>query len=146
MQAAVPGRMLGALCLAIVLQLFCAVSVANTQIAAVAPIQIDIAINTPDFLIQIPFSVSSGPNTVSGFIKIYYRATRTVKYITDDVGQLYLAKVSTTTFLFMFQFQSSSFLPGSSRAQYAQDVLYLDRVSAEIVSVQTSQRPTIGAA
>ncbi|KAJ2370330.1 hypothetical protein H4S02_009806 [Coemansia sp. RSA 2611] len=105
---------------------------------------IDIAIDTPDFLIQVPFSIASGPNIVSGWVSIYYKATRSVKYITDGVGQFYMAKISTTTFLFIFQYQSS--LWGGAQQEFVRDILYLDRVSADIILLQVSSRLTIGAA
>ncbi|KAJ2448582.1 hypothetical protein GGF42_005060 [Coemansia sp. RSA 2424] len=155
MQATLLGRLAGVLFLAFTLQLFSATPATTTAVlykpaplpaAAVAagPALIDIAIDTPDFLIQVPFTLSSGPNIVSGWVSIYFKATRSVKYITDGVGQFYLAKLSTTTFLFIFQYQSS--LWGGSQQQFVRDILYLDRVSAEIMSLQVSGRLAIGAA
>ncbi|KAJ2742663.1 hypothetical protein GGI20_004328 [Coemansia sp. BCRC 34301] len=134
------GHQLFLLFAAFVAQLF---SGATTSVlpSALGPAQIDIAISAPSFLIQVPFSVASGPSVVTGFVSIYFKATRSVKYITDGVGQFYLAKISTTTFLFVFQYQSTQ-LGG---AQFVRDVLYLDRVSAEIVSLQVSARLAIGA-
>ncbi|KAJ2757276.1 hypothetical protein GGI19_000210 [Coemansia pectinata] len=150
MQATLLGRLVGIVFLAITFQFFIAIPNSSTAVEAVlytpaaGPALIDIAIDAPDFLIQVPFTVASGPSIVSGWVSIYFKATRSVKYITDGVGQFYLAKISTTTFLFIFQYQSS--LWGGAQQQFVRDILYLDRVSAEIISLQVSSRLTIGAA
>ncbi|KAJ2346230.1 hypothetical protein GGH91_002271 [Coemansia sp. RSA 2671] len=143
-------RLAGILFWAATFQLFNATPNSPNAVAAVlytpsvAPMLIDIAIDTPDFLIQVPFSIASGPNIVFGWVSIYYKATRSVKYITDGVGQFYMAKISTTTFLFIFQYQSS--LWGGAQQEFVRDILYLDRVSADIILLQVSSRLTIGAA
>ncbi|KAJ2827664.1 hypothetical protein FBU31_003112 [Coemansia sp. 'formosensis'] len=149
MQAPQLGRLVGILLLAVTLQLFIATPASSTSAAALSapatgPALIDITIDVPAFLIQVPFTVASGPDIVTGFVSIYFKATRSVKYITDNVGEFYLAKISTTTFLFIFQYQSS--LWGGAQQQFVQDILYLDRVSAEIMSLQVSRQLAIGAA
>ncbi|KAJ2903697.1 hypothetical protein GGI21_004400 [Coemansia aciculifera] len=150
MHATLLGRLAGYLLLAFALQLFnLTPAPASGALAlytpAISPAIIDIDIDTPAFLIQVPFTVASGPNIVSGWVSIYFKATRSVKYISDNVGQFYLAEISTTTFLFMFQYQSNLVGLVSTQQQYVKDVLYLNRVSAEIVALQVSDRLAIGA-
>ncbi|KAJ2488744.1 hypothetical protein IWW37_004547 [Coemansia sp. RSA 2050] len=150
MQATQLRRLVGIVFWAVTFQLFNATPNSLNAVAAVlytpavAPTLIDIAIDAPDFLIKVPFSIASGPSIVSGWVSIYYKATRSVKYITDGVGQFYMAKLSTTTFLFIFQYQSS--LWGGAQQEFVRDVLYLDRVTADVISLQVSSRLMIGAA
>ncbi|KAJ1809064.1 hypothetical protein LPJ75_004459, partial [Coemansia sp. RSA 2598] len=96
-----------------------------------SPVVVDVNVNIPALLITMPFSVSSGPSSVSGTIAIYFQASRSVKAV-GDVGQRFLARISETTFLFVFEYQGSSNLPGHSRLSVSKDVLYLHRVEAQI--------------
>ncbi|KAJ1901841.1 hypothetical protein LPJ66_000452 [Kickxella alabastrina] len=98
---------------------------------------VDVNIVTPAFLIQMPFSVGTGPSLVSGTILIYYQATRSVKAV-GGPGQFYTARISITTFLFVFEYQSSVVLPGHSNLHYSKDTLYLQQVEAEIQAVDVS--------
>ncbi|KAJ2849901.1 hypothetical protein J3B02_003737 [Coemansia erecta] len=106
------------------------------------PVAIDIDVNMPAFLITMPFAVTSGPSSVSGTVTIYFQASRSVKMM-GDFGQKFLARISTTTFLFEFEYQSSSSsnLPGLSRLNISKDILYLHRVQAQVQAESISFIP-----
>ncbi|KAJ1833849.1 hypothetical protein LPJ63_002437 [Coemansia sp. RSA 2711] len=96
----------------------------------------DIGVSTPAFLIRIPFQVSSGVDSVSGFISIYYQASRSVKVIAN-AGQRYKASISMTTFMFFMDY--SAVLGGGAFVHQAQDTIYLCRIQADIMSFEASQ-------
>ncbi|KAJ1986610.1 hypothetical protein GGI25_004185 [Coemansia spiralis] len=96
--------------------------------------RLDITIDTPEFLITIPFTIASGASIVSGSIRIFYKAVRSVKYV-GGPGEFYLATISMTTFLFEFDYQVS--LNGVFVSTHS-DTLYLCRVDATMVSKQIS--------
>ncbi|KAI8320531.1 hypothetical protein GQ54DRAFT_298561 [Martensiomyces pterosporus] len=103
--------------------------------------QVDISIATPAFIASVPFAISDGPNSVSGTVTVYFRATRSVKQI-GSPGQVYYAYIAATTFMFAFNYKSSTGL--GSDVHLAQDVLYLDRISAVIYSTQVTDRLASG--
>ncbi|KAJ2696421.1 hypothetical protein FB645_006207 [Coemansia sp. IMI 203386] len=105
-----------------------------------SPIDVGINVTTPAFLITIPFSVTSGPSSVSGTATIYFQASRSIKAV-GDFGQKFLARISTTTFLFVFEYESGTNLPGHSSLQVTKDVLYLHRVSAQVQAENISFFP-----
>ncbi|KAJ2394782.1 hypothetical protein GGI05_001882, partial [Coemansia sp. RSA 2603] len=92
---------------------------------------VDVTVATPAFIISIPFAVSSGPSTVSGSISIYFQATRSIKAL-GSPGQQYIARISTLTYLFIFEYQAQSSVPGLSVAHMTKDTLYLNRIEAEV--------------
>ncbi|KAJ2581277.1 hypothetical protein IWW49_006023, partial [Coemansia sp. RSA 1797] len=51
---------------------------ARTQTSLSKRLNFDINISTPAFLIRIPFTINSGPRSISGHIRVYYQASRSV--------------------------------------------------------------------
>ncbi|KAJ1731995.1 hypothetical protein LPJ72_003657 [Coemansia sp. Benny D160-2] len=96
---------------------------------------IDITVDIPAFVTTIPFTISSGPNIVSGSASIYFKTTRSVKYV-GEPGMRFFASISVTTFLFIFDYQSS--LLNGAIVSAHKDTLYLCRVSATLRSLQVS--------
>ncbi|KAJ2513995.1 hypothetical protein GGI11_004234 [Coemansia sp. RSA 2049] len=96
---------------------------------------IDITVDIPAFVTTIPFTISSGPNIVSGSASIYFKTTRSVKYV-GEPGMRFFASISVTTFLFIFDYQSS--LLNGAIVSAHKDTLYLYRVSATLRSLQVS--------
>ncbi|KAJ1720175.1 hypothetical protein LPJ53_005165 [Coemansia erecta] len=110
------------------------VAPSGTEIAKRAAV--DVTVATPAFIISIPFAISSGPSTVSGSISIYFQATRSVKAL-GGPGQQYIARISTLTYLFIFEYQAESSVPGFSVAHMTKDTLYLNRVEADVRAITT---------
>ncbi|KAJ2773468.1 hypothetical protein IWQ57_001280 [Coemansia nantahalensis] len=96
---------------------------------------IDIGVDVPVFLGRVPFSVASGPHTVSGFISVYFHATRNVKVVGGG-GHRYRANYSVTTFMYCAEYTSS--LWGGAVTQQSQDTIYVSRIEATIRSLDVA--------
>ncbi|ORX69135.1 hypothetical protein DL89DRAFT_258206 [Linderina pennispora] len=99
-------------------------------------LEVNIGAESPEFLITVPFTVGNGVDFVSGNVSIYFKATRSVRFV-GTPGQRYYAYIATTTFIFKFDFVAS--LGFDSRQSMVHDVLYLDNISATIMSDQFAQ-------
>ncbi|KAJ2715319.1 hypothetical protein H4R19_001265 [Coemansia spiralis] len=97
--------------------------------------EIDIGVDIPMFLIRVPFTISSGPHTVSGFIRVYYHATRNVKVVAA-AGHRYRADYSVVTFMFLADYTSSMW--GGAVTQQSQDTIYVSRIEATIQSLDVT--------
>ncbi|KAJ2481605.1 hypothetical protein IWW56_001623 [Coemansia sp. RSA 2131] len=106
---------------------------ARTQSSLSKRLNFDINITTPAFLIRIPFTINSGASSISGHIRIYYQASRSVKVVAN-AGQMYEARISMTTFMFFMQYTESSW----GVTHQAQDIVYLSKVEADIMSAGAS--------
>ncbi|KAJ2145050.1 hypothetical protein IW136_001123 [Coemansia sp. RSA 678] len=106
---------------------------ACTQTSLSKRLNFDINVSTPAFLIRIPFTINSGSRSISGFIRVYYQASRSVKFVAS-AGQMYEARISMTTYMFFMQYTETSW----GYSHQAQDIVYLSKVEADIMSAGAS--------
>ncbi|KAJ2779143.1 hypothetical protein H4R18_004174 [Coemansia javaensis] len=111
-----------------------ALALASSAWGGGAPgVAIDVTVSAPMFLVQVPFAVASGPDSVTESIRIYYTATRSVKAV-GAPGQRFRADYSVVTFLFLAEYTAS--IGGGALVTTARDTVYVSRIEATLQSLE----------